>query len=49
LFTKRPLYNWQIVNIINCDVPNTVIGILTLVFLGDPQVKGYYHGGQQVM
>lgn len=37
----------QIVNIINCDVPNTVMGILALIFLGEPQVKAYYQGGQQ--
>jgi hypothetical protein len=32
----------QIVNIINFDVPNCVMGILTLVFLGDPEVQGFF-------
>jgi hypothetical protein len=34
----------QIVNIICCDVTNMVLGILTLVFLNDPYVRGYYRG-----
>jgi hypothetical protein len=29
----------QIVNIINCDVVNLTLGIVTLVFLNDPEVK----------
>ena len=33
----------QIVNIINCDVPNLVMGIINLVFLNDPEVKDYLH------
>jgi hypothetical protein len=32
----------QIINIVNCDVPNCVMGIITLVFLGDPDVKAYF-------
>lgn len=32
----------QIINIINFDVPNCVMGILTLVFLGDPEVEGFF-------
>jgi hypothetical protein len=32
----------QIVNIINFDVPNCVMGILTLVFLGDPEVIPFF-------
>ena len=32
----------QIVNIINFDIPNCVMGILTLVFLGDPEVVGFF-------
>lgn len=32
----------QIVNIINADFPNVVLGILTLVFLGDEEVKRYF-------
>jgi hypothetical protein len=32
----------QIVNIINFDVPNLVMGILTLVFCGDPEVQDYF-------
>ena len=31
----------QIVNIINCDIPNLAMGIINLVFLNDPQVKEY--------
>jgi hypothetical protein len=34
----------QIINIINFDVPNLVMGILTLVFLNDEEVKNYYQG-----
>ena len=30
-----------IINIINCDPVNLVVGILILVFLGDPQVRAY--------
>jgi hypothetical protein len=32
----------QIVNIVNGDVVNLVLGIVTLVFLGDPEVKDYF-------
>lgn len=32
----------QIINIINFDVPNCVMGIITLVFMGDPEVGNYY-------
>ena len=31
----------QIVNIINCDIPNLTMGIINLVFLNDPEVKEY--------
>ena len=31
----------QIVNIINCDIPNLAMGIINLVFLNDPEVKEY--------
>jgi hypothetical protein len=34
----------QIVNILNCDVPNVVMGILTLIFLNEPEVRAYYRG-----
>jgi hypothetical protein len=34
----------QIVNIINFDVVNCVLGIVILVFLSDPEVKAYYQG-----
>ena len=34
----------QIVNIISCDVANLAMGIVILVFLGDPEVKNYYQG-----
>jgi hypothetical protein len=32
----------QIVNIINFDVVNCVLGVLTLIFLGEPQMQGYF-------
>lgn len=32
----------MIINVINCDVPNLVMGILVVVFLGDPEVKNYF-------
>jgi predicted Zn finger-like uncharacterized protein len=32
----------QIVNIINLDMTNCVIGILSLVFLNEPEVRRYY-------
>ncbi len=31
----------QIVNIINCDMVNLTLGIITLVFLKDPEVKDW--------
>ena len=34
----------QIINILNGDVINLVLGILTLVFLGDAEVKRYFRG-----
>jgi hypothetical protein len=34
----------QIVNIVNGDIPNCVMGILTLVFLGEKPVARYYRG-----
>jgi hypothetical protein len=34
----------MIINIINCDLPNLVMGILVLVFLSDPEVKDYFRG-----
>jgi predicted Zn finger-like uncharacterized protein len=34
----------QIINIVNFDVPNCVMGILTLVFLNEPEVRRYYRG-----
>jgi predicted Zn finger-like uncharacterized protein len=33
----------MIINIINGDVVNLVLGILVLVFLSDPEVKDYFH------
>lgn len=39
----------EICSILGCMVPSTVMGILTLVFLSDPEVEAYYqrtqHGG----
>jgi hypothetical protein len=32
----------QIVNILNGDFINLTLGIITLVFLNDPEVKGYF-------
>jgi predicted Zn finger-like uncharacterized protein len=34
----------QIVNIVNLDVPNCVMGILTLVFLGEKPVARFFRG-----
>jgi hypothetical protein len=34
----------QIINIVNGDIINLTLGILTLVFLGDPEVKRYFRG-----
>lgn len=34
----------QIINIVNGDVINCVLGIISLVFLSDPRVKRYYRG-----
>jgi hypothetical protein len=34
----------QIINIINGDVTNCVLGIVTLVFLNEPEVRDYYRG-----
>jgi hypothetical protein len=33
-----------IVNVLCCDVTSVTLGILILVFLGDPEVKDYYAG-----
>jgi hypothetical protein len=38
----RPVAIMQIVNVINCDIANMVLGIITLVFLSDEQVASYY-------
>jgi len=32
----------QIVNIINCDIVNVVLGIIELVFLNDPECREYF-------
>jgi predicted Zn finger-like uncharacterized protein len=34
----------QIVNIVNGDIPNLVMGILTLTFLSDREVKDFFRG-----
>jgi hypothetical protein len=34
----------MIINIINGDIVNCVMGVLNLVFCGDPEVKGYFKG-----
>ena len=31
----------QIINIINCDMVNLTLGIITLVFLNDPEVRDH--------
>ena len=33
----------EIASILGCMVPSTVMGILTLVFLNDPEVQAYYN------
>ncbi|MBL8796644.1 MAG: hypothetical protein JNM56_22270 [Planctomycetia bacterium] len=38
----RTIAIMQIVNIINLDIPNCVMGILSLVFLNEPEVRRYY-------
>ena len=37
--SARTIAIMQIVNIINCDVVNLTLGIISLVFLNDPEVK----------
>ncbi len=39
--TAKSIAIMQIINIINCDVPNLVMGIITLVFLNDEEVKNW--------
>ncbi len=39
--SARTIAIMQIVNIINCDIPNLTMGIINLVFLNDPEVKDY--------
>src|SRR5439155_12754509 len=34
----------QIINIVNGDIANCVMGTLTLVFLNEPEVRNYYRG-----
>lgn len=36
----------EICSILGCMVPSTVMGILTLVFLSDPEVEAYYSRNQ---
>lgn len=36
----------QIINIINADVINCVLGIVTLVFLNESEVRRYFRGGK---
>lgn len=36
----------QIINIINCDVMNMVLGIIVLVFLNSPECQVYYRAAQ---
>jgi hypothetical protein len=40
----RTIAIMQIINIINFDVTNCVLGIITLVFLNEPEVRRYYRG-----
>ena len=37
----------MIINIINCDMPSLVMGIIILVFLNDPQVSNYMRTAAQ--
>ncbi|GIW79642.1 MAG: hypothetical protein KatS3mg105_1449 [Gemmatales bacterium] len=34
----------QIINIINCDLVNLILGILSLTFLNDPECQRYFRG-----
>ena len=34
----------QIINIVVGDIPNCVMGIIALVFLSEPEVRGYFRG-----
>jgi hypothetical protein len=34
----------QIINIVNLDIPNCVMGIISLVFLSEPEVRRYFRG-----
>jgi hypothetical protein len=34
----------QVVNVINLDLINVTLGIITLVFINDEEVRGYYRG-----
>jgi hypothetical protein len=34
----------QIINIINLDVVNCAMGIISLVFLNEPEVRRYFRG-----
>ena len=36
----------QIINVVCCDFVNVVLGILTLVFLSEPEVNSFYQGGR---
>ena len=38
----RTIAIMQIINVVNCDTINVVLGILILVFLNDEEVKAYY-------
>lgn len=37
----------QIINVVCCDFVNVVLGILTLVFLSEPEVNSFYRGGRR--
>ncbi len=39
----RVLMICQILMILNLDIPNTILGILGLVFLGEPEVNDYFN------
>ncbi len=46
MFPPRAIAVMQLVNILNLDVANLVLGIITLAFLNEPEVKRYFLPGR---
>ena len=42
--TPKGIAIMQIINIINLDIPNCVMGIISLVFLNEPETRDYFRG-----